>query len=128
MVNVSGEKAAESLRVLASASAAALVSEKADAIDVGKDSLAARRGFGMRTAFSICLSRDHLSHKRAIAVMRSAVSQFLFERLAHTIDVAVLAEDEGKNEPVVSRAYLSIGTVIAHEGAREPRGGIGKIE
>ena len=43
MMNVAGEQAAERLRVLPRASAAALVGEEADAVEIGKDSI--RREF-----------------------------------------------------------------------------------
>ena len=39
MVDVSGEQAAERLRVLARAAAATLVGEEADAVDVGEDTI-----------------------------------------------------------------------------------------
>jgi len=38
MVDIAGEQAAESLRILACAAAAALMGEKANAVDVGEDS------------------------------------------------------------------------------------------
>ena len=42
MVDVAGEQAAERLRVLARAAAAALVGEEANAVDVGEDAFGAR--------------------------------------------------------------------------------------
>ena len=65
---------------------------------------------------------------RAIAVVSAAVAELFFEGFAHAVDVAVLAEDERQDEPVVARAYLAVGAVIAHEGAGGPGGGIGKRE
>ena len=60
--------------------------------------------------------------------MRAAVAQFFFERFAHAIDVAVLAEDQREDEPVIACAYLAVGAVIAHEGAAGPGRGVGKRE
>ena len=71
---------------------------------------------------------DKLPDQGAIAVMRAAVAEFFFESFAHAVDVAVFAEDEGEDEPVVACAHLAVGAVVAHEGAAGPRGGIGKRE
>jgi len=74
------------------------------------------------------LLRDHLAYKRAIAVVRGTVAEFFFERLAHAVNVAVLAEDEREDEPVIACAYLPVRAGIAHERARCPGGGIGNLK
>ena len=58
MMNVAGEQAAERLRILARAAAAALVGEKANAVDVGKD------------AFGLCAVRDRRRCSLSLAVWR----------------------------------------------------------
>src|SRR6516165_5160723 len=60
--------------------------------------------------------------------MRAAVAQLFLKGLAHAVDIAVLTEDEGKDDPVVARAYLSVRAVITHEGATGPGGRIWKME
>src|SRR5215472_12979030 len=60
--------------------------------------------------------------------MRTAVAKLFFEGLAHTVDVAVLAEDQRQHDPVVARANLTISAVIAHKGTPGPGGRIRKVE
>ena len=56
MVNVAGEQAAERLRILARAAAAALVGKEANAIEVGEDA------FGTRCARLLCDARCRWPH------------------------------------------------------------------
>ena len=127
MVNIAGEQAAESLRILACAAAAALMGEEANAVEVGKDAL------------GLCLSAvvgaqlvaagmtlDELAHVTAVAVVGDAVAKLFFKGFAHPLDVAVFAEDEGQHNPVVARAHLAVGAAIAVEGACGPGAGIGQ--
>ena len=71
---------------------------------------------------------DQLADQRAIAIVRTSVAEFFFESFAHAVDIAVLAEDERKHEPVVARSHLAVGAMVAHEGAESDREASGSGE
>jgi hypothetical protein len=120
MVDVTGKQTAQRLRVLARAAATALVGKKANAVEVLEDTLRARMRSRLRPLVPIRLLLNEPPHVLAITV-RAAVTQFLFQRLSHPIDVAVLAEYERHHQPVIARAHLAIRAVIAQKAALSPR-------
>ena len=126
MMDVASQQSAERLRVLPRAAAAALMRQEANAVYIGKDALGARcRKLGGSVAVARRGLLHQLAHMAAIAILRDAVAQFLFERLAHTLHVAVFAKHQRQHQPVVARAYLAVGAMKAVEGARGPGRSIG---
>ena len=125
VMNVAGEQTAKLACILPRTAATQLMSDKADAIDVGKDAFRAR-GVRRRGSAGVELLRDEPAHALAIGGVGAAVTEFFFESFFQLLDVAVLTEDERKNDPVIACAYLAIGAVVAHEGAAGPGRGIGQ--
>src|SRR5579871_1809957 len=102
VVNVARKQSAKRLRILTSTAAAALVRKKANAVDVGEDSLCA--GWtcicgSMTVAAGLLLHQT--AHVAAVAVLRAAVAQFFFKGLFEPVDVAVFAKDERQYQPVI---------------------------
>ena len=126
MMDVAGEQAAECVRILARAAAAELMGEKADAVEVGKDALRFELRDGLSGAVAVRLRLNEAAHVLAITRVGAAVAELFFERLAHLLHIAVLAEDQRQHDPVVARAHLAIGAMKAHEGALGPRRCVGQ--
>src|SRR5690349_20248948 len=104
--------------ILARAATTTLVHQKLDAIDILKNrSLGRNTRVVVRCSLinlvqpSLLVECDHLGDLSPVHLGRSK-SQFLFERLLQSLDVAVLAEDQRHYQPVVAGADLAIRSVI----------------
>ncbi len=62
---------------------------------------------------------DQLAHLVAVKLGTSVTKLFL-ESIAQGLNIAVLAEDEGNHQPIIARAHLTVGAMVAIEGARSP--------
>ena len=104
--------------ILPRAPTAALVRKKTDAVEIRKGPL--RNRFVLEFAINACMLVQKPAHACAVAVVRSAVSQFFFESLFHPLHVAVLAEDQRQHQPVIARAHLTVGAAITLEATTGP--------
>ncbi len=132
MMNVAGEEAAEISGVFAGASAAALVHQELDAVEVTKNfgSGGKALAFGKLeilelVGFAVAIETDKFGHVAAIN-LRKRESEFFLEGLLEDREITVLAEDERDDEPVVAGANLSIRAVVAKKGALTPRRNVGR--
>ena len=121
VVDVAGEQTTKGLRILPRSAAAAFVGEEADSVDVGEDTFGTRlRQIFRAKPVAAGLTLHEFADVAAVAIMRTAIAQLLFEGFAQAFDVAVFTEDKRKDDPVVARTHLAVGAPIAHEGARGP--------
>src|SRR4051794_34077736 len=122
MMNIAGEQTTKRPRVLARASAAALVEEELDAVDISEQPLgkcASRSVIAVR----LSLQCGQFPHLLAVLIVAS-VSEFFFECFAKQFHVAVFAEDERQYEPIIPGAYLTVRAAISIESALLPFGNI----
>src|SRR5208337_2519615 len=118
VMDVPRKQAAESLRILPRASAAALVNEKPDAVYIRKNALMGDQVLWLGGAL-LQMAVNQLSDLLAV-LFRTAVAQFFFKGLAQRVDIAIFTKHQRNHEPVVARANLAIFTVIATESALLP--------
>src|SRR6185437_16603771 len=117
MVNVAGNQSAKITGIFASTAASALVREEFNAIHIFEKLMTARCASFLKVVpldffrFSGGIQARQRRHLLAINGRRGK-SQFLFERLLQDINVAVLTENQRNNQPVISRADLSIRAVV----------------
>src|ERR1019366_3662907 len=112
VVDVASQQAAECLRVLARAAAAALMGKKADAVDVREDSLALCHCRHLGCDVAVALALNQFAHMLAITAIGAAVAQLFFKSFTHILYIPVFAEDQRQDDPIVARAHLAIGAVV----------------
>ena len=133
VIGVGSQQLTQHRRILARAAAAALVGQEFDAIHVGKYPLSGKVALfepqGGGSDFVGCfagLVEPHQLAGKVLVLPGFGVAQFLFQRLADDVQVAVFAEHGGNEQPVVGRAHPPVGTVEAPEGTVFPLRHVGR--
>src|SRR5437588_2302188 len=127
MVQIPGNQSTEVPGIFARAAASPLVGEELDSIHVLKQSMYSLVAIfgrlsivlnGVHSPFTIQMRE--FTDLLAIDLGRS-VSEPFFEGFAQNVDIAVLAEDQRYNQPVITRACLAVSASVAQELAILPR-------
>ena len=131
VVNVSRQEAAKISGVFSRSTAALLVRQELDAVDIPKDfRLAWRPNVGelkILDFFGLAFPIESNQFRDVAPVnLGQGESQFFLERLLQNGKIPVLAEDQRDYQPVISRAHLPIVPVIAQKRSLAPRGNIGR--
>ena len=129
VVDVAGEDARQVATVFASAAAAAFVPQKFYSVDISKQFWSVCAGLRReldifqlgRLAFAI--ETNEFGNLAAID-LRESEAEFFLEGLFQDGEVAVFAEDERNDQPMIAGADLSIAAVIAEEAAILPFGNV----
>jgi len=132
MMDVSGDEAAKIVGVFSSTAAAAFVEQETDTVHIFEE-LGARRAGGLLGKRSGCdfgglplfVEARELSNLAAID-LRSGEAEFLFEGLLEHADIAVFAEDQRNDQPVIARADLAVGAMVATKSGAGPVRNIGR--
>src|SRR5579864_360939 len=126
MVNVAGDQAAEIVGIFTRSATAALVKQKAHAINILKKPVARGRSRIGREGMSIEVFQLSFTIKfcqvgdlAAVELGRGETKLF-FECLLQHLYISVLAKNQRDDEPIVSCAYLSVGAAISLEGLMLP--------
>src|SRR5205085_1785214 len=120
MMNVSSQQAGKVPGICAGAAAAAFMSEKLDAVKVGKNlalltaivSLAAP--ILKKAAAARPMSPDQIGYLTPVD-LRRRISQLFFKRLFQDSGVSVFAEHQRNHQPVIARSHLAIRAVVSED-------------
>src|SRR6185437_1124805 len=131
MVNIAGNQSAQTARILARAAASALMREEFDAVNIFEELMASGPASLLKVmrfdVFGFSSGIQPRQGRNLLAINgRRGESQFFFKRLLQNINVAVFAEHQGNNQPVISRANLSIRAVVSGKCSSPPRSYVGR--
>ena len=114
MMDVARDQSTKIVGILPGSSAASFVQQKPDAVQVFENSgtLRARRVSRQRVGLDLFgsptrIEPRQLRHLPPIDLWRGK-TQLLFKRLFEHADVAIFAEDQRNDDPVVARAHLAV--------------------
>ena len=132
--DVAGQQAAQRLRILPDTAATALVREKPDAVHVRERALALGHVFaGGEVGAQDFLHRFAGLHQAeqlagfGLVALAALVAQVRYQGIFQHLNVAVFAEYQRDNQPVVGRAHAAVGAVVALEGAVLPAAHVGRL-
>src|SRR5215475_7209403 len=123
MMQIACDQAAKIPCVFARSSAPAFVREELHAIDILEESMRLRTSVVTRLLIGLDrVDSAFLIQTRKISDLLTInlwwrVAQSFVESFAQYVDIAVLAENERNDEPVIARAYLSISALVSKKGA-----------
>src|SRR2546423_9408699 len=133
MVNISGQQSCQRRCIFPRATAAGLMSEKFNAIDILKDPALTMVTVGLRRLrltnlfyFSFAVLANQFSNLLTIN-LRSSKTELLFERLLQNCDVSVFTKDKGNDQPIISRSYLTIRAMVSSKSLLLPAGHIRRM-
>src|SRR5215469_4024089 len=126
VMNVTGEQAAQIVGILTRAAATAFMYKEFNAVDVAKHSgRRFSRLHGAEGERFQCVGLPFAMEARefsnlASVNLRCDKAEFFFEGLLQNSEIAVLAEDQRKKQPVIARADLAVCTMKAGESFVAP--------
>ena len=130
MMNVTSQQTTKIPGVLVRSAASGLVQKKLDAVDVLKNPGGSarslrltERGFMELVRLPFAIQPRQLRNLTPVN-LRRCKAEFLFKRLFQNSQIAVFAEDERKNEPVIPRTHLSVISVISEKCFARPFGNV----
>ena len=98
--------------------------QEADAVHVLEKALTPARFRGKSGRRRFFVLADEFGDLTAVGLRRGE-AQFFLERLLQDLNIFVLAEDEGNNQPVVASADLTVGSAVSEESFLLPARHIG---
>ena len=126
MGDISGEKAAKSLRILSRSSATKRVGEKLYPIDMGKDTICGWGGGVLKLDRTKLVGTGSFPRGRGKAVGKALVvaglciSEGSLERRSHRPDISVFAEHHRDHKPMIRRPNLAVAAMVAEKSCFFP--------
>src|ERR1035438_456549 len=132
MMEVARNQPTKILGIFSSSSTSALMREELDAIDIlenprlgGHSRVFFRPVLLDLLQFALSVESDQFSNLLPVSLGPSK-TQFLFKRLFQDFNIAVLAEDQGHHQPIISGADLTVRPVVTQKRAVAPPRDIGR--
>src|SRR5262249_12761454 len=127
VMQIPRDQPAQVRRILTRSAAAGLMHQKLDAIHVLEErGLGHRARWFLRTSMldliepPLLVEFNHVRYLAAVHLRRSK-PQFLLERLLQRLNVPVFAKHQRDDQPVIARAYLSVGSLVAEKSPLLPQ-------